>query len=128
MARDKQYLHNFYNATSTADENDPEEIETYENWLERQLLSRLDKIDELEMKITTQEKTIKGWRDGQINAERQAERLKKEKEQMSKDLRDLSGMFKAVSQSLRLGDPNHAILRSLSYNNADRISKKNTIH
>ena len=39
-----------YNATSTANEHD--ELETYEAWLERQLLSRIDKLE----KISDEEK------------------------------------------------------------------------
>lgn len=46
MKYDKQYLYNAYNATSTGDENG--ELETYENWLERQLLSRIKRLDEME--------------------------------------------------------------------------------
>lgn len=46
MKYNKEYLHNAYNATSTGDENG--EIETYENWLEKQLISRMERIDELE--------------------------------------------------------------------------------
>lgn len=42
---DEQYLYNAYNATSTEIDGD---LETYEAWLERQLISRLKKIDELE--------------------------------------------------------------------------------
>jgi hypothetical protein len=41
---DKQYLYNAYNATSTDDGHG--DIETYENWLERQLISRMKTIDE----------------------------------------------------------------------------------
>ena len=43
--RDRNYLINMYNATSTANEHD--ELETYEAWLERQLLSRIDKLEKL---------------------------------------------------------------------------------
>jgi len=42
---DKNYLYNAYNATSTDDGNG--ELETYENWLERQLLSRIEKLEQL---------------------------------------------------------------------------------
>lgn len=45
MKYDKKYLHDKYNATSTDDGNG--NLETYENWLERQLILRLEKIDEL---------------------------------------------------------------------------------
>ena len=51
MNRDKQYLHNMYNATSTDDGKD--DLETYENWLEKQLLSRIRKIELLESKTKT---------------------------------------------------------------------------
>ena len=44
---DKQRLYNMYNATSTDDGNG--DIETYENWLERQLLSRIDKYEDLDL-------------------------------------------------------------------------------
>lgn len=44
--KDKQYLYTMYNATSTDDGTG--EIETYENWLERQLLSRIEKLEALE--------------------------------------------------------------------------------
>lgn len=46
MEYNKEYLHNAYNATSTGDENG--ELETYENWLEKQLISKMKRIDELE--------------------------------------------------------------------------------
>lgn len=49
MKYDKQYLYEMYNATSTEDENG--NIETYENWLERQLISRIENIDELKQLI-----------------------------------------------------------------------------
>ncbi len=39
IIKDVTYLHQMYNATSTG-KND--ELETYENWLERQLLSRIN--------------------------------------------------------------------------------------
>lgn len=41
----KENLHEMYNATSTDDGNG--DIETYENWLERQLISRIETIKEL---------------------------------------------------------------------------------
>ena len=46
IMKDKQYLYNWYNATSTDDGTG--EIETYENWLERQLISRIEKLETLE--------------------------------------------------------------------------------
>ncbi len=55
---DKQYLHNFYNATSTSDQKDT--LETYESWLERQLISRLKKIDELESKMAFALENVEG--------------------------------------------------------------------
>jgi hypothetical protein len=42
----RQYLIDAYNATSTDDGHG--EIEEYEHWLERQLISRLQKIELLE--------------------------------------------------------------------------------
>lgn len=44
----QQYLYDMYNATSTDDGTGTDELETYENWLERQLISRLETIDELQ--------------------------------------------------------------------------------
>ena len=50
MEKDKkQMLHNMYNATSTDDGKGNGELETYENWLERQLLSRIEKIEQLNL-------------------------------------------------------------------------------
>jgi hypothetical protein len=46
---DRFYLINWYNATSTDDGTG--ELETYENLLERQLISRINKITELENNI-----------------------------------------------------------------------------
>jgi hypothetical protein len=46
MKRDKEYLYNAFNATSTDDGKGG--IESYENWLERQLINRMEHIDELE--------------------------------------------------------------------------------
>lgn len=43
--KDKNYLHNAFNATATDDGHG--DIETYENWLERQLLARIQKLEEL---------------------------------------------------------------------------------
>lgn len=45
MKYDKQYLYDMYNATSTEDENG--DLETYENWLERQLISRIERLEQL---------------------------------------------------------------------------------
>jgi hypothetical protein len=42
--KDKQFLYTMYNATSTDDDG---EIETYENWLERQLLNRINQERQL---------------------------------------------------------------------------------
>lgn len=44
--KDRNYLTQMYNATSTDDGKG--EIETYINWLERQLLSRIEKIEMIE--------------------------------------------------------------------------------
>ena len=50
MEKDKkQMLYNMYNATSTDDGTGSDELETYENWLERQLLSRIEKIEQLDL-------------------------------------------------------------------------------
>lgn len=43
--KDKNYLYNMFNATATDDGNG--DIETYENWLERQLLSRIERLEQL---------------------------------------------------------------------------------
>ncbi len=45
MKYDKQYLYDKYNATATDD--GAGELETYENWLERQLISRIEEIERL---------------------------------------------------------------------------------
>ena len=42
----KEWLYNAFNGTSTDDGQG--DIETYENWLERQLLSRIEKLKEYE--------------------------------------------------------------------------------
>lgn len=42
MKIDKNYLHEMYNATSTDDGKG--DLETYENWLERQLISRIKQL------------------------------------------------------------------------------------
>jgi hypothetical protein len=49
MKYDKEYLYEKYNATATDDGNGG--LETYDNWLERQLISRMEKIDVLESTI-----------------------------------------------------------------------------
>jgi len=50
MEKDKkQMLYNMYNATSTDDGSGNDEIETYENWLERQLVYRIEKIEQLDL-------------------------------------------------------------------------------
>jgi len=41
--KDKNYLYEMFNGTCTDDGNG--DIETYENWLERQLLARIDRVD-----------------------------------------------------------------------------------
>ena len=46
--KDAHWLHEMYNATSTDDGTGRDEIETYENWLERQLLSRIKKLETIE--------------------------------------------------------------------------------
>lgn len=43
---DKQDLYNWYNATSIEDANG--ELETYVNWLERQLMSRIERLKAIE--------------------------------------------------------------------------------
>jgi hypothetical protein len=47
MKIDKNYLHEMYNATST--DNGKGEIETYENWLERQLISRIEQLSKADV-------------------------------------------------------------------------------
>ncbi len=49
MERDRNYLIDMYNATSTEDPIGSDELETYEAWLERQLLSRIEKIDKIDV-------------------------------------------------------------------------------
>jgi len=51
MKYDKNYLYNAYNGTSTSDTTG--DLETYENSLERQLISRLEKINELRIEINS---------------------------------------------------------------------------
>lgn len=46
MIYDQQYLHYMYNATSTEDESG--KMETYKAWLERQLISRMKWIDDMQ--------------------------------------------------------------------------------
>lgn len=53
MEKDRNYLIEAYNATSTDDPPGSDQIETYEAWLERQLISRINKIEVLEAKIST---------------------------------------------------------------------------
>ena len=47
MTRDRNYLISVYNATSTNPKGD-DELETYEAWLERQLLSRIERLEKFE--------------------------------------------------------------------------------
>lgn len=47
MEKNRDYLINAYNATSTEDPPDSDQLETYEAWLERQLLYRIEKIEAL---------------------------------------------------------------------------------
>jgi len=49
---DKHWLHEMYNATSTDDGTGRDEIETYENWLERQLLRRIEILEKLSKAAT----------------------------------------------------------------------------
>ena len=51
--KDRNYLTEMYNATSTDDGKGG--IETYESWLERQLLSRIEKLESLKSKGKTKE-------------------------------------------------------------------------
>lgn len=46
--KDRNYLISMYNATSTEDAEGSDELETYEDWLERQLLSRIETIEKLQ--------------------------------------------------------------------------------
>ena len=45
--KDKNYLYEMYNATSTDDGKG--DLETYKNWLERQLLSRIERLEQLDL-------------------------------------------------------------------------------
>jgi hypothetical protein len=45
---EKQELYNWYNATSTEHPIGSDEIEIYEHWLERQLISRIERLKALE--------------------------------------------------------------------------------
>ncbi|WP_435135755.1 hypothetical protein [Formosa sp. A9] len=45
--KDKNYLYNMFNATATDDGKG--DIETYENWLERQLLERIERLEQLDL-------------------------------------------------------------------------------
>lgn len=54
--KDKNYLINAYNGTSTDDGKG--DIETYEAWLERQLLSRIDKVEELQAEVEKKKEII----------------------------------------------------------------------
>lgn len=58
-AKDKHYLYNMYNATSNDDGRGNDELETYENWLEKQLLSRLKTIDILESQLNEANEKLK---------------------------------------------------------------------
>ena len=69
MKYDKQYLYNAYNGTSTGDENG--ELETYENWLEGQLLSRIERLDKIAV-VSNQRKLFDNfynWLDNLTEAE-----------------------------------------------------------
>ena len=48
--KDRNYLINAYNATCTDDPPGSDELETYEAWLEKQLLARIERIEILEEK------------------------------------------------------------------------------
>jgi hypothetical protein len=56
--KDRNYLINAYNATSTDDGKG--ELETYEAWLERQLLNRIERIEELEKAIVSEPELKEG--------------------------------------------------------------------
>ena len=56
MKKDRNYLIHFNNATSTDDGNG--ELETYEEWLERQLLSRIERLEQYDKQIESESKTI----------------------------------------------------------------------
>jgi len=43
--KDKTHLYEMYNATSNSNKNG--QLETYENWLEKQVLSRIEKLDSI---------------------------------------------------------------------------------
>ena len=54
--KDKNYLYEMYNATSTDDGNG--DLETYENWLERQLLARIERLEQLDLQRVTHSSLI----------------------------------------------------------------------
>ena len=54
--KDKNYLYEMFNATSTDDGNG--DIETYENWLERQLLSRIERLEQLDLHIVSNRREL----------------------------------------------------------------------
>ena len=49
--KNKQDLYEAYNATSTDDGNG--DIETYKNWLERQLLSRVKRLKQFDLHVVS---------------------------------------------------------------------------
>lgn len=57
-SKDVSHLHNMYNATSTEDPPGSDELETYQAWLERQLLARLEKIDKMEKVLAADRKAL----------------------------------------------------------------------
>lgn len=53
---DKEYLIAMYNATSTERSPGSDELESYEAWLERQLIKRISKIEVLELQLSEKNK------------------------------------------------------------------------
>lgn len=64
----KAFLHNMYNATSTENPKGSDQLETYERWLERQLISRLKTIDKSEKKEKENLEKLKVIRGNLLNA------------------------------------------------------------
>ena len=58
MKRNRNYLVNMYNATSTADPPGSDQLETYEAWLERQLLRRIEILDNMPRGILTTDSKV----------------------------------------------------------------------
>jgi len=58
MKKNRNYLLSMYNATSTADPPGSDQLETYEAWLERQLLARIKILDKMPQGILTTDSKV----------------------------------------------------------------------